>query len=130
MLLILSDTVRKFPSDMATDEQPVDQDYDLERPIVLTTGLRQGLPSYRDAHFSPFLCNVFIKALGYSEDALSWPNIGIINEGSDFNPWHGNARQLMDAAKRGIHLQGRIAIYFPTISLHEEFSHPTSMFAT
>ncbi|KAJ5161324.1 dihydroxy-acid and 6-phosphogluconate dehydratase [Penicillium capsulatum] len=36
--------------------------------------------------------------------------------------------QLMDAAEQGIHLQGGIAIDFPTISLHESFSHPTSMF--
>ncbi|KAI9926647.1 hypothetical protein MW887_003740 [Aspergillus wentii] len=34
----------------------------------------------------------------------------------------------MEAAKRGIHLNGGIAIDFPTISLHEGFSHPTSMF--
>lgn len=128
MLLILSVTLRTFPSDMATDKQPVNQDYDLEQPTVSTTGLRQGLTSYGDAHFSLFLRKVFIKALGYSEDALSRPIIGIINTGSGFNPCHGNARQLMDAAKRGIHLQGGIAIDFPTITLHEGFAHPTSMF--
>lgn len=104
------------------------QDYDLQQPITSTTGLRQGLTSYGDAHFSLFLRKVFIKALGYSEDALSRPIIGIINTTSGFNPCHGNAAQLMDAAKRGIHLQGGIAIDFPTISLHEGFSHPTSMF--
>lgn len=111
-----------------TDERPVNEDYYLEQPIVSATGLRQGLTSYGDAHFSLFLRKVFIKALGYSEDALSRPIIGIINTGSGFNPCHGNAHQLMDAAKRGIHLQGGIAIDFPTISLHEGFSHPTSMF--
>ncbi|KAJ5450407.1 dihydroxy-acid dehydratase [Penicillium daleae] len=113
---------------MMTDERPVNQDYYLEQPIVSATGMRQGLTSYGDAHFSLFLRKVFIKALGYSEDALSRPIIGIINTGSGFNPCHGNAHQLMDAAKRGIHLQGGIAIDFPTISLHEGFSHPTSMF--
>ncbi|EIT82471.1 dihydroxyacid dehydratase/phosphogluconate dehydratase [Aspergillus oryzae 100-8] len=87
-----------------------------------------GLTSYGDAHFSLFLRKVFIKALGYSEDALSRPIIGIINTGSGFNPCHGNTPQLIEAAKRGIHLNGGIAIDFPTISLHESFSHPTSMF--
>ncbi|GIK07688.1 hypothetical protein Aspvir_003354 [Aspergillus viridinutans] len=104
------------------------RDYELQEPIVSTTGMRQGLTSYGDAHFSLFLRKVFIKALGYSEDALSRPIIGIINTGSGFNPCHGNAPQLMEAAKRGIHLNGGIAIDFPTISLHEGFSHPTSMF--
>ncbi|RAH39685.1 putative dihydroxy-acid dehydratase [Aspergillus brunneoviolaceus CBS 621.78] len=108
--------------------EPPNQDYDLQQPIASTTGLRQGLTSYGDAHFSLFLRKVFIKALGYSEDALSRPIIGIINTGSGFNPCHGNVPQLMEATKRGIHLAGGIAIDFPTISLHESFSHPTSMF--
>ncbi|PWY82777.1 dihydroxy-acid dehydratase, partial [Aspergillus eucalypticola CBS 122712] len=108
--------------------EPENQDYNLQQPITTTTGLRQGLTSYGDAHFSLFLRKVFIKALGYSEDALSRPIIGIINTGSGFNPCHGNTPQLIEAAKRGIHLNGGIAIDFPTISLHEGFSHPTSMF--
>ncbi|OGM43311.1 putative dihydroxy-acid dehydratase [Aspergillus bombycis] len=106
----------------------VNEDYNLQQPVVSTAGLRQGLTSYGDAHFSLFLRKVFIKALGYSEDALSRPIIGIINTGSGFNPCHGNTPQLIEAAKRGIHLKGGIAIDFPTISLHESFSHPTSMF--
>ncbi|KUL89451.1 hypothetical protein ZTR_04366 [Talaromyces verruculosus] len=110
------------------DNADVNQDYNLQQPIVSTTGLRTGLTSYGDAHFSLFLRKVFIKALGYSEDALSRPIIGIINTGSGFNPCHGNVPQLIEAAKRGIHLHGGIAIDFPTISLHEGFSHPTSMF--
>ncbi|KAI7968997.1 hypothetical protein EIK77_008188 [Talaromyces pinophilus] len=104
----------------------VNQDYNLQQPIVSTTGLRRRLTSYGDAHFSLFLRKVFVKALGYSEDALSRPIIGIINTGSGFNPCHGNVPQLIEAAKRGIHLHGGIAIDFPTISLHEGFSHPTS----
>ncbi|OJI83265.1 hypothetical protein ASPTUDRAFT_174147 [Aspergillus tubingensis CBS 134.48] len=108
--------------------EPENLDYNLQQPITSTTGLRQGLTSYGDAHFSLFLRKVFIKALGYSEDALSRPIIGIINTGSGFNPCHGNTPQLIEAAKRGIHLNGGIAIDFPTISLHEGFSHPTSMF--
>ncbi|RDH17497.1 dihydroxy-acid and 6-phosphogluconate dehydratase [Aspergillus niger ATCC 13496] len=98
--------------------EPENQDYNLQQPITSTTGLRQGLTSYGDAHFSLFL----------RKDALSRPIIGIINTGSGFNPCHGNTPQLIEAAKRGIHLNGGIAIDFPTISLHEGFSHPTSMF--
>ncbi|CEN61456.1 Putative Dihydroxyacid dehydratase/phosphogluconate dehydratase [Aspergillus calidoustus] len=103
-------------------------DYDLSKPITSTSGLRQGLTSYGDAHFSLFLRKVFVKALGYSEDALSRPIIGIINTYSGFNPCHGNVPQLIEAAKRGIHLSGGLAVEFPTISVAESFSHPTSMF--
>lgn len=103
-------------------------DYDLSKPLESTVGLRQGLTSYGDAHFSLFLRKVFIKALGYSEDALSRPIVGIVNTYSSFNPCHANIPQLIDAAKRGVQLNGGLAIDFPTISLHESFSSPTSMF--
>ncbi|CAI7642750.1 unnamed protein product [Penicillium bialowiezense] len=105
-----------------------EEDYAIEKPLVASTGLRQGLTSYGDAHFSLFLRKVFIKALGYSEDALSRPIIGIINTYSSFNPCHANVPQLIEAAKRGVQLSGGLAIDFPTISIHESFSYPTSMF--
>ncbi|KAJ5833115.1 hypothetical protein N7474_001426 [Penicillium riverlandense] len=111
-----------------TDPEPVNSDYDLTKPITSTSGLRQGLTSYGDAHFSLFLRKVFIKALGYSEDALSRPIVGIINTFSGFNPCHANVPQLIEAAKRGVQLNGGLAVEFPTISVHESFSHPTSMF--
>lgn len=103
-------------------------DYDLSQPLASTTGLRQNLTSYGDQHFSLFLRKAFIKALGYSEDALSRPIVGIINTYSSFNPCHANIPQLLDAVKRGIQLNGGLAIDFPTISLHESFASPTSMF--
>ncbi|KAH8591753.1 dihydroxy-acid/6-phosphogluconate dehydratase [Bisporella sp. PMI_857] len=103
-------------------------DYDISTPIQSTHGLRQGLTSYGDAHFSLFLRKVFIKALGYSDDALSRPIIGVINTYSSFNPCHANIPQLIEAVKRGVQLNGGLAIDFPTISIHESFSSPTSMF--
>ena len=69
---------------------------------------------------------MFIKALGYSEEALSRRIIGIINTQSSFNPCHANTPQLIEAAKRGVLLAGGIPMDFPTISLHEAFSSPTS----
>lgn len=104
-------------------------DYDLETPIpAASTGLRQGLTSYGDAHFSLFLRKVFIKALGYSEDALSRPIVGVVNTYSAFNPCHANVPQLIDAVRRGVQLAGGLAVDFPTISLHESFASPTSMY--
>ncbi|KAI7221367.1 dihydroxy-acid and 6-phosphogluconate dehydratase [Hortaea werneckii] len=103
------------------------KDYDLNQSVS-GTGLRQGLTSYGDTHFSLFLRKVFIKAAGYGEDALSRPIVGIINTGSGFSPCHANVPQLIEAVKRGVQLQGGLAIEFPTISLHESFAAPTSMF--
>ena len=36
--------------------------------------------------------------------------------------------QLLESVKRGILLSGALPIPFPTISLHESFIHPTSMY--
>ncbi|KAF2763013.1 dihydroxy-acid and 6-phosphogluconate dehydratase [Pseudovirgaria hyperparasitica] len=103
-------------------------DYDLSKQLDISVGLKKNLTSYGDQHFSLFLRKVFIKALGLSDDALSRPIIGIINTFSGFNPCHGNVPQLIEATKRGILLKGGLPIEFPTISLHEAFSSPTSMF--
>lgn len=36
--------------------------------------------------------------------------------------------QVVEAVKRGVHLSGGLAMEFPTISVHESFASPTSMF--
>ncbi|CAN9241420.1 unnamed protein product [Alternaria alternata] len=114
---------------MSANQSATTSDYDLDIPVPASaSGLRQGLTSYGDAHFSLFLRKVFIKALGYSDDALSRPIIGIVNTYSSFNPCHANIPQLIEAVKRGVQLNGGLAIDFPTISLHESFASPTSMF--
>ena len=94
----------------------------------MTSGLRKGLTSYGDPGFSLFLRKAFIKAKGYSDDALDRPIVGITDTYSDFNPCHGNVPQLIEAVKRGVMLAGGLPMEFPTISIHESFSHPTSMF--
>src|SRR5512139_428456 len=92
------------------------------------TGMRQGLATYGDAGFSLFLRKAFIKAGGYSDDALDRPIVGITNTFSDYNPCHGNVPDLIEAVKRGVMLDGALPMVFPTVSIHESFSHPTSMF--
>jgi dihydroxy-acid dehydratase len=94
----------------------------------MTDGLRKGLASYGDAGFSLFLRKAFIKAMGYSDDALDRPIVGITNTYSDYNPCHGNVPDIIEAAKRGIMLSGAMPMVFPTISIAESFSHPTSMY--
>ena len=60
-------------------------------------GMRRNLTSYRDADFSLYLRKAFIKAMGYTDDALDRPIVGITNTYSDFNPCHGNVPQLIEA---------------------------------
>ena len=91
-------------------------------------GLKKGLTNYGDIEFSLFLRKAFIKGAGYTDDALSRRIVGIANTGSGFNPCHGNAPQLIEAVKRGVMLAGGIPVDFPTISVHESFAYPTSMF--
>ncbi len=92
------------------------------------SGLRKGLTSYGDKGFSLFLRKAFIKGAGYTNSALDRPVIGIINTGSAYNPCHGNMPQLLEAVKRGVMLAGGLPMEFPTISIHESFAAPTSMY--
>lgn len=101
---------------------------DIKKPASDATGLKKGLTNYGDSGFSLFLRKAFIKGAGYTDDALDRPVIGITNTGSAYNPCHGNAPQLIEAVKRGIMLAGGLPMDFPTISIHESFSHPTSMY--
>jgi dihydroxy-acid dehydratase len=94
----------------------------------MASGLRKGLTSYGDDGFSLFLRKAFIKAMGYSEDAIERPIVGITNTYSDYNPCHGNVPTLIEAVKRGVMLAGAMPMVFPTISIHESFAYPTSMY--
>jgi dihydroxy-acid dehydratase len=75
-----------------------------------------------------FLRKAFIKAAGYSDDALDRPIVGVTNTYSDYNPCHGNVPDLIESVKRGVMLAGGLPMVFPTISIAESFAHPTSMF--
>ena len=92
------------------------------------SGMRKGLTSYGDQGFSLFLRKAFIKGAGLTDAALDRPVIGIADTGSDYNPCHGNAPQLIEAVKRGVMLAGGLPMKFPTISIHESFAAPTSMY--
>jgi len=103
-------------------------DTDRAAPDSGTPGMTKGLTHYGDPGFSLFLRKAFIKGAGFTDSALARPVIGITNTGSAYNPCHGNAPQLIEAVKRGVMLAGGLPMDFPTISIHESFSQPTSMF--
>ena len=91
-------------------------------------GMKRGLTRYGDEDFALYLRKAFIKAMGYSDDALARPVIGIANTYSDYNACHATVPKLVEAVKRGVMLAGGLPMEFPTISLHESFAFPTSMY--
>ncbi|MGI9382878.1 MAG: IlvD/Edd family dehydratase [Methyloligellaceae bacterium] len=93
-----------------------------------TDGFSKRLTSYGDDAFSLYLRKVFLKSMGYSEEALDRPIIGITNTFSSYNSCHATVPKLVEAIKRGIMLAGGLPFEFPVISLHESFAYPTSMY--
>jgi dihydroxy-acid dehydratase len=90
-------------------------------------GLAKGLTSYGDTDFSLYLRRTFTAAMGYSNEMMARPVIGIAQSASGFNPCHRTFPELIDAIKRGVLAAGGLPLDFPTISLGEAFLNPTSM---
>jgi len=90
-------------------------------------GLKRGLTHYGDTGFSLFLRKSFAKSMGYTEQDLERPVIGIANTASGFNNCHRSVPDLIEAVKRGVMYGGGLPVEFPTISLGEPYLNPTSM---
>ena len=90
-------------------------------------GLRSRLAQYGDEEFALFLRRGFLKGAGFTDDALERPIVGVLSTASDFNPCHATAARLAEAVARGVRMAGALPFVFPTISLHEAFTFPTSM---
>lgn len=56
-----------------SETSTTNSDCDLSQRTARSQSLGQGLAGYGDSHFSLFLRRVFMRALGYGEDALSRP---------------------------------------------------------
>lgn len=90
-------------------------------------GIKRGLTHYGDRGFSLFLRKSFAKSMGYSDDGLDRPIVGIANTASGFNNCHRTVPDLIEAVKRGVMFAGGLPVEFPTISLGEPYLNPTSM---
>jgi dihydroxy-acid dehydratase len=91
------------------------------------TGLARGLTHYGDPDFALYLRRSFARSMGYGDELLARPVVGITNTGSGFNNCHRSVPELIEAAKRGVLAAGGLPLVFPTISLGEPFLHPTSL---
>ncbi len=94
------------------------------RPSV---GRRGDLTSYGDAGFSTFMRRAFAKGMGFSDEDLGRPVIGICNSWSELNHCNAHLRTVAEAVKRGVWQAGGWPLEFPTISLGEMFISPTAM---
>jgi len=90
-------------------------------------GISRGLTNYGDAGFAAYLRRSFIKSMGYTNEALAKPVVGIASTPSGFNNCHRAMPELVEAVKRGVLMAGGLPIEFPSMSLGEVFLAPTSL---
>ena len=79
-------------------------------------GTRQGL-----------LRNALLKTMGYTDEDIEKPLIGVINTWSETNPGHYNFRELAEAVKRGVWAAGGFPLEMNTMSICEVFFDISSM---
>jgi dihydroxyacid dehydratase/phosphogluconate dehydratase len=87
----------------------------------------RGLTSYGDAGFSGFIRMAFARHTGLGPEDYEKPVIGICDTTSEINRCHAHFGRIVEALKRGVLMQGGVPFTFPTISLGEPFTSPTTM---
>jgi dihydroxy-acid dehydratase len=90
-------------------------------------GLARGLTHYGDREFALYLRRSFARSMGYGDEMLGRPIVGINSTPSGFNNCHRHFPELVEAVKRGVLAAGGLPLEFPTISLGEVFLAPTSL---
>lgn len=83
--------------------------------------------SYGDEGFSKFVSAAFRRHLGHDDDDFKKPIVGICNTSSEVNRCHSHYGPIIEAIKRGVIMQGGIPLEFPTISIGEMTTSPTTM---
>lgn len=82
---------------------------------------------FQESLVAGFTHRAFTKAMGFDDEDLQRPVIGICNTYSELNNCNSNLREVAEAVKRGVWQAGGFPLEFPTISLGEVFLSPTSM---
>jgi len=91
------------------------------------TGIARNITSYGDAEFSRYMRRAFLASAGFDANTLDRPIIGIVDTSSDYNTCHRQMPEMIAAIKRGVMEAGGCPFAFPTISLHEILTSPTTM---
>lgn len=90
--------------------------------------LNQGGINAGDPGMHRFIRRAFAKGMGYTDEDLEKPIIGICNSESELNHCNSHLGAIAEAVKRGVWQAGGFPLEFPTISVFEIFTEPTSMF--
>ncbi|RTE11700.1 IlvD/Edd family dehydratase [Paenibacillus whitsoniae] len=90
-------------------------------------GQRRGEAFFNDTGLWGFIHRSFTKSMGYTDDDLKKPVIGICNTFSELNKCHSHFRELTEYVKRGVWQAGGLPMEFPTISIGEPYVKPTTM---
>jgi dihydroxy-acid dehydratase len=90
-------------------------------------GIDRNLTSYGDVEFSRYMRRAFLASAGYDREDLDRPIIGIVDTSSDYNTCHRQMPEMVQAVKRGVLEAGGLPLAFPTISLNEILTSPTTM---
>ena len=85
------------------------------------------LTSYGDAGFSRFMRMAFYRRRGLGPEGHEKPAIAICDATSEVDRCHTRFGPVVEALKRDILMQGGLPMTFPTISLGEIFTSPTTM---
>ncbi len=93
----------------------------------ISKGLANGLTNYGDPEFAKYLRRSFAKSMGYTNESLDKPIVGICYTESGFNNCHRHFPEMLEAVKRGVLASGALPMPFPMISLGVVFLSPTSM---
>ncbi len=88
---------------------------------------RRGEAWYGSNDVASFIHRAFTKAMGYDDDDLDRPIIGICNTYSELNHCNHRLKDVAEAVKRGVLQAGGLPLEFPTISIGEVFVSPSSM---
>jgi dihydroxy-acid dehydratase len=93
------------------------------RPV----GLEARLTSYGDPGFSRFLRGAFLASAGADDGSMDRPIVGILDTTSDYVTCHRQMPELVEATKRGVIQAGGTPMVFPSMSLGEILTSPTTM---
>ncbi|HNR37017.1 MAG TPA: dihydroxy-acid dehydratase, partial [Candidatus Hydrogenedentes bacterium] len=91
------------------------------------TGIARNITAYGDAEFSRYMRRAFLASAGFDAITLDRPIVGIVDTSSDYNTCHRQMPEMVAAIKRGVIEAGGCPFAFPTISLHEILTSPTTM---
>jgi len=93
-----------------------------------TNKLNRGGINAGDPGMHRFIRRAFAKGMGYGDETIDKPIIGICNSKSELNHCNSHLGEIAEAVKRGVWQAGGFPLEFPTISVFEIFTDPTSMF--